>query len=228
MGLSFPVSNFRNMNKDQYLTLTSDRINSLGLAVGELAKNRCDELVADIRNDERIVPAILETPSFQAITIDIIQKFIIETSEEKRKLFKKILLNTAKGLHSDFDEKTRLVRTLENISLDEIRVLNLWRENGPMQTNPVASQLGSVTLTDIKCIVREMRLKASSEIEDGLLRDLEGPSRPTSDKYNQILISLGNKGLLYTLSADNFGSGEEARVKNITDFGSVFLKFISE
>ena len=46
------------------------------------------------------------------------------------------------------------------------------------------------------------------------------------DFGNQILLSLGYKGLLYVLGENNFGSGEEAKVNDITDFGKTFINFI--
>jgi hypothetical protein len=49
-----------------------------------------------------------------------------------------------------------------------------------------------------------------------------------NDKANQILLSLGYKDLLYVLGTSNFGSGEEAKAKDITDFGKSFLAFIKE
>jgi hypothetical protein len=49
-----------------------------------------------------------------------------------------------------------------------------------------------------------------------------------NSKNNQTLLLLGYKGLLYVLAENNFGSGQEARVQDITDFGKAFLAFIKE
>lgn len=212
------------MDKNTSLNLVADSISSQGLCISVFTQKRCDEIIGALKEDPRVILEVIMSDQFKAIVIDVVQKFIIETSEAKRTLYKNLLLNVARGVESEFDEKTRLIRALENTSMEEVRLLSLWMEGGLLNTSPVAQKLGSIDLPTIQSMVRSSSPK---DMLDELKRDLEGPTRKIADKYNSILLALGSRNLLYVLSDQNFGSGAEVKVRGLTDFGSKFCKFIS-
>lgn len=212
------------MDKHTSLNLVADSISKQGLYISEFTQKRCDEIIGVLRGDSRVRDEIIMSDQFTAVVIDVVQKFVIETSEAKRRVYKNLLLNIARGVEPEFEEKTRLIRTLENTSLEEIRLLSLWMENGPINTHPVTQKLHSVTLSDIQGAVRSSPYKHTI---DELRKDLEGPAWKVADKYNSMLLALGSKNLLYVLSDTNFGSRVEVKVRGLTEFGSKFCKFIS-
>ncbi|MBP6945176.1 hypothetical protein KBD61_04470 [Patescibacteria group bacterium] len=212
------------MDKHTSLNLVADSISRQGLYISEFTQKRCDEIIGALRGDSRVIPEVIMSDQFKAIVIDVVQKFVIETSEAKRSLYKNLLLNVARGVESEFDEKTRLIRALESTSVEEIQLLSLWMEGGLLNTSPVAKKLSSIDLPTIQGMVRS---SSSRNMVDGLKMELEGPRGKVADKYNPMLLALGSRNLLYVLSDQNFGSGAEVKVRGLTEFGSKFCKFIS-
>ena len=177
-------------------------------------------------NKDRLVHDIVQSDKFKAVFIKAISENITESNEEKRQLLKNYVLNFACGVEADFNDHTKLLNTLNTITIDELAVLKLWEDGGLVESDQRYKNVGRMTVGDIKSIIWDTRKPGQSEVGDYekyVLKLVED-----KDSGNQILLSLGYKDLLYVLSEDNFGSGQEARVKGITDFGKIFLAFIKK
>ncbi len=122
--------------------------------------------------------------------------------------------------------KQRKTRLRLSFQLTLFAILKLWDENGTIQNNRRYQQVGRLTVGDISSIVLDTRRNGKTTLDEYEIFIMELVKN--KDVGNQLLLSLGYKGLLYVLSEDNFGSGQEARVKDITNFGKVFLSFIKE
>jgi hypothetical protein len=173
---------------------------------------------------ERLVDEVVQSDKFKAVFIKTIGNNITESNEEKRQLLKNYVLNFACGIESEFNEHTKLLSTLNAITMDELALLKLWESDGIIEKDTRFKNAGRMTVSDIKSAIlntREIGKGVVGEYENYILKLAED-----KDICNQLILSLGYKGLLYVLSEDNFGSGQEARVKDITVFGKTFLTFI--
>lgn len=185
---------------------------------GDYAKEKTEDLLREfIQNGEKIDPDILESDKFKSAFIKIIADNITEGNEEKRRLIKNYIVGFACGIGRSFNEHTKLISTLNDITLEEVAMLSLWREGGEMSKSKIVKAGMSMRIGDIEQIARG----------DATYQGIIQPNQDFGNlKRNQILLSLGYKGLLHVRSADNFGSGQEVKVKDATDFGKTFLKFI--
>ncbi|HEU5114695.1 MAG TPA: hypothetical protein VFT82_02935 [Candidatus Paceibacterota bacterium] len=197
---------------------------SIGIinAWGDFGQSRVNEMVTYINEHrDEFVKEVIEGNNFKTLFLNILERHMKEASEEKRKLLRNYLLNVGKGIDPNFNEYTRMNNVLDTISLDEIDFLKLWDIDGPvtkyLHTLPGAGGM-IVTVSDIQNAIFGMTPR------DPKLMALVAEDR--KNKNNQTMLFLGYKGLLYTAFADNFGSGQEARVKEITAFGKAFLAFI--
>lgn len=187
---------------------------------GNLAKEKGEDFMQQfIDNEDKIKEEIIKSEKFCSVFLEVFDKNIKESNEEKRKLLKNYILNFACGIEKDFNEHTKLINVLNDITMEEFNFLQLWNETNPCTILNVGGYY-SYTVSEIESILRA-KCKYHPFLQKNYIKD--------KNKCNQILISLGNKGLLYVLSKDNFGSGEEARAnKDITEFGKIFLNFIKE
>ncbi len=190
-------------------------------AWGDFGQSRVNELVSFINDHkEEFVADVIETDTFKTLFLNILERHMKEASEEKRQLLRNYLLSAGKGINPDFNEFTRMNSTLDTISLEELDFLKLWDDHGAIgeYINAHLQHPHAMTMSDVQsCIFgmspRDARLMAMVD-------------QTNQSKNNQILLSLSYKGLLYGLSQDNFGSGQEVRIKEITPFGKAFLNFI--
>lgn len=193
-------------------------------AWGAFGQARMEELVNDMdEHKNEFDPEILKTDKFKAAFLNVLEMHMKETNEEKRKLLRNYLLSVGTGLLPDFNEHTKVIYTLNTITIEELKMLQLFGENGIIsqfvQKNP-QQRFSFYDLNSINHILSQSGR-----------RDLIFPSTALggikgSDKYNQMLVSLGNKDLLWVASSDGFGSGLEAKAQGITEFGQTFLNFI--
>lgn len=194
---------------------------------GDYANDRTlDFLKQFAENKEHLVQEIVESDKFKAVFIKAVSENITESNEEKRQLLKNYLLNFACGVEAEFNEHTKLLNTLNAITIDELAMLKLWEDSGMVESDHRYENVGRITVGDIGNIIWNTRKPGQSEVGDYekyVLKLVEN-----KDMGNQILLSLGYKGLLYVLGEDNFGSGQEAKVKGITEFGKIFLAFIKK
>ncbi len=187
---------------------------------GSLAKKKGEDFMQQfIDNEDRIKEEIIKSEKFSSVFLEIFDRNIKESNEEKRKLLKNYILNFVCGVEKDFNEHTRLINVLNDITMEEFKFFSLWDESNICTILNIGGY-HSYTIAEIERILR-VKCKNHSFLKNDDIRN--------KNKYNQMLISLGNKGLLYVLSRDNFGSGEEARAnKDVTEFGKTFLNFIKE
>jgi len=105
---------------------------------------------------------------------------------------------------------------LNDITLEEVDMLFFWRKDGEISKSKQAAAGMSLTIGDIEQILHTTKtpFEAFQKQDPGNIR------------RNQVLLSLGYKGLLHIRSEENFGSGQEVKVKGTTNFGASFLQFI--
>lgn len=205
----------------QLLFLTA---NGMINAWGDFGQSRVNELATFIsEHREEFLSEALESDKFKAVFLSVLELHMKETSERRRQLLKSYLLNVGKNIHSDFDEHTKVISTMNVISFQELETLLLFRSGGIIEQwkrSRVGAENMSFSYGSIAGAIWET---TSNNDPLRILFPMQGPR----DKMNQVLLSLGNKDLLYTMNADNFGSGEEVKVRNITEFGKKFLDFIT-
>ena len=196
-------------------------------AWGEWGQSRVNELVSFIdEHKEEFVGDVIKSDTFKTLFLNILERHMKESSEEKRKLLRNYLLSTGKGINPDFNEFTKMNNILDTVSLEEIDFLRLWDDDELVGKYLNQGQMHghAMTLSDIESCIWGMNPR-----DPKLVSLIDDPTKNKSDlqsRNNQILISLSYKGLLYGLTQDNFGSGQEVRVKEITSFGKAFLNFI--
>jgi len=187
---------------------------------GNFANKKASDFMKQFKdNEDDLIMEVVESDKFISVFLEMFDRNIKESNENKRQLLKNYVLNMACGIEPDFDEHTKLINTLNNITLEELDFLKLWDEDGAIteqQKNPQKRPI--YTLGDIASVI--MKYPDHELLKDRYIHN--------QDRCNRILLALGYKDLLYVLSEPNFGSGQEARVRGITDFGKVFLRFIRQ
>lgn len=194
---------------------------------GEMANAKTIDLLKNFyENKEKIVLEIVQSDKFKSAFIKIIGENITEGNEEKRQYLKNYIINFALGVEPNFNEHSKIINVLNNITLDEVVILKLWSEESPINLNLKYKDFHHIfTISDIK----QAALDTRGQTNNNILGDFERyvfELANNKDKANQILLSLGYKDLLYVVSENNFGSGEEAKTRGTTEFGKIFLKFI--
>ncbi len=190
-------------------------------AWGDFGQTRVNELVSFINEHrEEFADDILESDKFKTLFLNILERHMKEASEEKRQLLRNYLLSVGKGVNPDFNEFTKMNNMLDTISLEEIEFLKFWDDDGPVGSyiREHVQHPHSMTISDVQNCMFRMTPRVPR-----LMALLDNVNQ---SRNNQILISLSYKGLLYGLTQDNFGSGQEVRIQEITSFGKAFLKFI--
>jgi hypothetical protein len=195
---------------------------------GDFGQERINEQLEFIsKHKEEFRKEIIEGDDFKTLFLNVLERHMKEASAEKRKLLRNYLLNVGRGVNPGFNEYTRMNNILDTITLYEIDVLCLWDEGGPIarweknsQRPQAIIQRGTTTISMLQTYIREMTPR-----DERLMKMIADEN---NSKNNQTLLLLGYKGLLYVLAENNFGSGQEARVQDITDFGKAFLAFIKE
>lgn len=184
---------------------------------GDYANEKMVDLLQGfIDHQDEIVAEIVQNDKFKAAFIKIIGDNITEGNEEKRRLLKNYIVGFACGVEPSFNEHIKLISTLSDITLEEFEMLSLWRDDGEISKSRMAASGMSVTIGDIEQILRDARSHSKiSQMQD-----------PGNENRNQVLMALGYKGLLHTRSEDNFGSGQDVKVKGTTSFGKSFLHFV--
>lgn len=184
---------------------------------GDYANEKTSDLLQSfMKHQDEILAEIVQSDKFKSAFIQIINDNITEGNEEKRQLLKNYIIGLACGVERNFNEHTKLISTLNDITLEEVRMLSLWRDDGEISNSRHVAAGVSLTIGDIEQILRKAGVYP---------REWEEPD-PGNERRNQILLSLGYKGLLHIRSEDNFGSGQEVKVKGTTNFGIAFLHFI--
>ncbi|MFA6307134.1 MAG: hypothetical protein WC639_05000 [Patescibacteria group bacterium] len=193
---------------------------------GNFANKKVSDFMLQFEeHKDDLVMSVVQSDKFISVFLELFDRNIKESNEEKRQLLKNYILNMAIGIEQDFNEHTKLINVLNNITADELIILKMWGEGGIISNNTRYKNIGRITVNEIRnCVLDTRSVKNNNKL--GAEEDYIYNLSKVKDKLNQILLSLGYKDLLYVLSENNFGSGEEARVKNITNFGKSFLNFI--
>lgn len=188
---------------------------------GEYANRKTIDLLQEFKkNKDKINQEIVQSDKFKASFIKIVSDNITESNEEKRQLLKNYILNFACGVEPDFNEHSRIINVLNTISLYEIEMLKLWDDGEIIEDwykNNSPSSRVALDIAHIEGIVINSPYKYRLEW-----------GRQNQERNNQTLLSLGYTGLLWVLGETNFGGGQEATVKDLTEFGKIFLKFIKK
>ncbi|MFA4954081.1 MAG: hypothetical protein WC641_02120 [Patescibacteria group bacterium] len=189
---------------------------------GDFANEKTIDLLQEFKkNEQKILAEVVQSDKFKTAFVKIIGDNITEGNEEKRKLLKNYIVNFACGIELNFNEHTKLITTLNTISLEEFEMLSLWFEGGPISKLPEVKGGMSITIVNIERAARS----ASPPVQ----YIFQGSALDFRNRWhNEILMSLGYKGLLFMITENNFGSGQEVKVRGITDFGITFLKFVTK
>lgn len=186
---------------------------------GDLGKSRSKELGEFIaEHKDEFIEDIINGDDFKTLFLNVVERHLREASEEKRKLLRNYLLNVGKGINPGFNDYTRMNNALDTISWDEINMLRLWDEGGPIDSYFSSHSKFTITIADIQSFVFSMRPRV-----DELMTLV---AKENGSRNNQALLLLSYKGLLYALSENNIGSGQEVKISEITAFGKAFLAFI--
>lgn len=193
---------------------------------GEFGQARTQELVEFLtKHKDEFIDEILKSERFKSVFVNILDRQIREVSEEKRQLFRTYLLNMGKGLFPDFNMDSKLLSILDQITPEELKVLEIW--NGRIQRKIVEKNPNiGYTMENI-----EQKMKESELNEHQVMFAFEGKDWPSMDELTFILRSLGNYGLLDTRESSGVirGDGSDGiRVKRISPFGKIFLQYITE
>lgn len=117
------------------------------------------------RVDSETARQYVKTDEFEDLLEVTMQKIAIERSEEKRKLYRAFLANTAASPGEPWTEKQRFLRTIEELEPEHIRLLKaLMEEPNP---NPASFGFGSMSQT-----LRKRAPEIANRIED-LARELD-------------------------------------------------------
>lgn len=102
---------------------------------GDYGQARINELVQYIdKHRKEFVGEILESDKFKAIFLNVLERHMKEVMAEKRALLRDYLLNVGKGVHREFDNHTKILFALDNISHEELHLL-IWLKDHRIQRN---------------------------------------------------------------------------------------------
>lgn len=165
---------------------------------GKFGQVRINELVQFIdEHKEEYIKEILETDKFKSIFLNVVERHTKEVYEEKRKMLRNYLLNVGKGINKEFNYHTKILWILDQITLDEVEVLNAIYEYAKKQPS-----------------LNEFHLSSSSL----------GFSKKHGDYYlRRLLNSLSSYGLITISDAT---MGPDTAIKQFSDIGEIFLQFI--
>jgi len=178
-------------------------ISAMGIirAWGDFGQARINELVKFIdEHKEEFVADILKTPKFKSVFLNVLERHMKETMEEKRKILRSYLLNVGKGINKDFDYHTKILLVVDQITLDEIAVLNILYKKAKNQSQKLDNLHLNLT-----------RIPELEKYNQDYLRDILN----TLHAFRLITVTEATVGAVMVL-------------KQITNFGVKFLEFIKE
>lgn len=102
---------------------------------GDYGQARINELVQHIdQHKEEFVEEVLQSDKFKAVFLSILERQMKEVMTEKRSLLRDYLLNVGKGVHQEFDNHTKILLALDNVSHEELHLL-IWLKDHRIQRN---------------------------------------------------------------------------------------------
>jgi hypothetical protein len=106
--------------------------------------NIIDSLTEDLENLKSEIDLIkLESPEYLTVFLKVLKRAVDEHHQEKIIAFRNILLNEAIAPSSEFDEITFYIRMVEDLTVDQIRILNLIYKN---KLNGSCSTKGNINI----------------------------------------------------------------------------------
>lgn len=143
----------------------------------------------------------VRSDEFEELLEKTLRQVADERSDEKRHVYAAFLAGDIKSPGSPYDDKIRILRTLEEVQPDHIRMLKAMVQ----EPDPDPGMIGSVNRTLSK------RLKGMSEER---IREL------AQQLTDMRLANLNNLGVTMT------GEGAEQLQNMITTYGQIFLRYI--
>ncbi len=189
----------------------------------ELRKDRAIEFIENIRDNPSIfTKQIVSSKEFQDGFIYTFTKYLVERTEQKRKIIKKIFLNfTASENKNDF-KLERYLYTLEQISIDDINIIKTFCD-GTIQ-NWIKSQFPNKTKEELDKEAKDFFNVA--QIGQLILYDIKGFSKFKDDEYAfESLTKLSNLSLLISSVSTGFNFQSFTSFK-MSKFGEEFVEFI--
>lgn len=189
-------------------------------AWGEYGQSKTQELVEYIyshRNE--FVSEVIDTDKFKSVLLNVLERHLRETSEEKRKLLRKYLLNVGKGIRSEYNYHTKLIWVLDQITPEEFEVISIWR--GRLQYAYITRN-AHVNENNVEEHIRDMNVGQVNFAFD------DRSPKFTPKELQALLRILGNYGLIEVRDASPVIFDKESttlHVEGITEFGRMFLEF---
>jgi hypothetical protein len=170
--------------------------------------NRVREVVAQLAHDlkdfkSHVNEEYVKSENFEELLERTLRQAADERSEEKRRMYAAFLAEDIRAPGPSYDEKVRLLRTLEEIQPDHIAVLKGLAF--PPEANPGSIGAPSQTLT------RRLPAMGSAHITE-LVAQLN----------SMRITNLGNLQVMMT------GSGAADLRYSITEYGHSFLRYVRE
>lgn len=188
-------------------------------------QNRLIELtkvLADFKEDLKV--DMVNSEEFKDVFIRVQNKIMSENSLEKRKLFYSYIVNVGKEINPNYDKHSKLVNVLDQMTLDEFVVLEIY--NGKLQKALV--QINSYIIDETT--VEELLEGINMYQIDGAFDIIGGKPYKDLQDLGSIVKVLGNFRLLsvYEAGSGTIGGGGKSNVMigRITDFGKEFLEFV--
>jgi len=202
------------------LALSIGLINTWGDWGSARAKELTDYI---IEHKDEFLADVVESDKFKSIFLNIMERHMKEVEEKKRKMFRDYLRNVGKGIHPKFNYHSKLMNILDQITFEELDVINIW--NGKLQQKLVEkNKTIGYSLENVDEKIEEIGLN-----EHQVMFAFENDKiKPSENELVFILKALGNYGLLNTAENNGaaVGSGSDGIRVKITVFGKIFLDFI--
>ncbi len=96
----------------------------------DFGQARINELVQYIdEHREEFVDEIIATDKFKGVFLNVLERHMTEVMEAKRELLRGYLLGVGVGVQADFDYHSKILSVLDQISFEEIALLNFMNDN---------------------------------------------------------------------------------------------------
>lgn len=175
---------------------------------GDFGTARMKDLVDDlVVYKNQFVPKLLESDEFKAVFLNVVDRQLKETNEEKRKLFRNYLINNGICPPMNFNYHSKALLILDQITLEELNVLN--------------------------ALAREQRMNRDNHDamnENQIMSSISSP-KPSMSNLQLAIRMLNNYGLISALDIVGgiVGPGSDGvSARYVTEFGDHFLRYVKD
>lgn len=192
---------------------------------GNFGVKRCEEYLDYInKKQNEFDNNVIRTDEFRSFFLSTLERHFKESSKRKRKLFRTVLLNFGSSRNIDYDYSTKILSILDQITFDELKVVNIW--SGKLQEALVEK---NKTLNYSYKKVEEILSSEGANEHQIYFAFEKDIGKPTLNELVQILRALGNYGLLSIRDTSGviLGDGSEGIHVKITKFGKLFINYIN-